>query len=413
MLKFKRPHYAWLICLGGTLSIFISFGLGGNVLSSFVPYIISERGFTNSQAGLLSTVRTVFVLVSLFFINRLCQRLKPRLLIASGCLMIVAGYVGLAFFQTFWPCAACQVLLGFGYSCAGVVPVAALFVRWFETNRSLAMGISSAASGVAMMVAPALTKITIGFGLKYGFLFMSLLCAVLGFIIFLLLRNTPEECSLTPYCHHAPTAEQSKPEREPEHPPYTNAFHNGVILLVVFLIAVPVGVGVNNITIFLQRAGYDPMLAATAFSAVGLFMTVAKIIGAEMYDLVGGRLGNYVLGGVFLAGLGLLLLAPGGNVTLLFAGLLLYGFGLPLGSVATYQWGSDLYGSAGYANAVRVFSITYNVGSLVFSSIPGIMADHMGGSYMPAFIMFTVIAVVCLTLLQWLYHHLDIGKRPR
>ena len=275
------------------------------------------------------------------------------------------------------------------------------------------MGISSAASGVAMLVAPALTKITIGFGLKYGFLFMSLCCAVLGLIIFLLLRNTPEECSMTPYHHHAPASKNARPEREPEHPPYTNAFHNGVILLVVFLIAAPVGVGVNNITIFLQRAGYDPMLAATAFSAIGLFMTVAKIVGAEMYDLVGGRFGNYILGGVFIGGLGLLLLAPGGNVTLLFAGLLLYGFGLPLGSVATYQWGSDLYGSEGYANAVRVFSITYNVGSLVFSSIPGIMADHNGGSYMPAFIMFTVLAVVCIALLQWLYHHLDIGKRPR
>ena len=217
---------------------------------------------------------------------------------------------------------------------------------------------------------------------------------------------------MQPYHRKAPAKAKDKPVREPEHPPYTNAFHNAIILTVVFLIAVPVGVGVNNISLLLSELKYDEMLVATAVSAVGLFMIIGKILGAEMYDLVGGRLGNYILGGVFLAGLVLLLFSPSHNIPLLFVGLLLYGFGIPLGSVATYQWGSDLYGSEGYAKAVQVFSITYNVGALIFSYVPGILADHMGGSYMPAFILFTVIAVVCIVLLQWLYHHLDIGKRP-
>lgn len=413
MLKFKRPHYAWFICLGGTLAIFIALGLCGNLLSFFVPDIIIERGFTNSQAALLTTVRTVFILLSLIVVNRLCDRLSPRVLITIGCLAVSAGYFGLVVARSFWACACCTALMGLGYSFGGVVPVATLFVRWFETNRTLAMGISSAASGAAMLVAPPiLTKIITGHGLNYGFLFMGLLCLALTLVIFLLIRNAPEECSMQPYRHHAPEKGKAKPQREPEHPPYTNAFHNGIIILVVFLIAAPVGVGVTTIPVLLRTLAYPEMLVATATSAVGLFMTVGKVMGAEMYDLVGGRLGNYIVGGVFILGLGLLLLSPSHSVPLLFTALVLYGFGVQLGSVSTYQWGSDLYGAEGYANAVRVFSITYNVGTLTFSAVPGILADHVGGSYMPAFIMFTIIAVVCLVLLQWLYHKLDIGKRP-
>ena len=414
MLKFKRPHYAWLICLGGTLAIFASFGLCGNMVSFFYPNIITERGFSNTQTGLLTTTRQIFILISLAIVNRLCARLGPRKLIALGGICLTIGYLGLAVAPNFWGCISCTALMGLGYSFAGVVPVAAIFVRWFETDLSLAMGISSAASGAAMLVAPPiLTAIIKRWNLDVGFLFMSLLCLALTVVIFLLLRNTPEECSLRPFHRHATGKNADKPAREPEHPPYTNAFHNAVILAVVFLIAVPVGVGVNNISLFLSSLKYSDMLVATAVSAVGLFMTVAKIVEAKMYDLVGGRLGNYILFALFLSGLGLLLLAPNHNVPLLFAALLLYGFGLPLGSVATYQWGSDLYGSVGYAKAVQAFSITYNIGALLFSYVPGILADHMGGSYMPAFILFTGIAVVCLILLQWLYHHLDIGKRPR
>lgn len=413
MLKFKRPHYAWFICLGGTLAIFVSFGLCGNLLSFFVPDIIIERGFTNSQAALLTTVRTFFILPSLFFINPLCDRLGPRRLITIGCLLVSAGYLGLSVCKTFFLSACCTALMGLGYSFGGVVPVATLFVRWFKSHRTLAMGISSAASGVAMLVAPPfLTKIITGYGLDRGFQFMSLLCMALTVITFLLIRNTPEECSMTAYHHHAPSKGNAKPEREPEYPPHTNAFHNGIIILAVFLVAVPVGIGVTTVPVLLRALNYPEMLVATATSVIGLCMTVAKIIGAEMYDLVGGRLGNYILGGVFIVGLVLLLLSPSHNIPLLFIALVLYGCGIPLGSVSTYQWGSDLYGAEGYAKAVQVFSITYNVGSLTFSAVPGILADHMGGSYMPAFIMFTGIAVVCIVLLQWLYHHLDIGKRP-
>lgn len=412
MLKFKRPHYAWAICLGGTLTIFISLGLCGNLLSFFVPDIILERGFTNSQAALLSTVRTLFILPSLLFVNRLSDRFGPRRLITIGGLLIAAGYFGLSVCRTFFPSACCTALMGLGYAFGGVVPVAALFVRWFETNRTLAMGISSAASGAAMLVAPPiLTKIITGHGLDNGFRFMSLLCLVLTVVVFLLIRNTPEECSMTPYRHHAPE-KTSEPKRRPEHPPYTNAFHNSIIILVVFLVAVPVGVGVTTVPVLLRTLNYPEMLVATATSVVGLFMIIGKIVSAELYDLVGGRLGNYIVGGIFLLGLGLLLLSPSHNIPLLFAALVLYGCGIPLGSVSTYQWGSDLYGDEGYAKAVQVFSFTYSLGTLTFSAVPGILADHMGGSYMPAFILFTVIAVICMALLQWLYHKLDIGKRP-
>ena len=50
MVSLRRPHYAWIICLGGALSLFAVMGMGINVFSVYQPYIIQLNGFSNAQA---------------------------------------------------------------------------------------------------------------------------------------------------------------------------------------------------------------------------------------------------------------------------------------------------------------------------------------------------------------------------
>ena len=49
MVSLRRPHYAWIICLGGALSLFAVMGMGINVFSVYQPYIIQLNGFSNAQ----------------------------------------------------------------------------------------------------------------------------------------------------------------------------------------------------------------------------------------------------------------------------------------------------------------------------------------------------------------------------
>lgn len=51
MVSLRRPHYAWIICLGGALSLFAVMGMGINVFSVYQPYIIQLNGFSNAQGS--------------------------------------------------------------------------------------------------------------------------------------------------------------------------------------------------------------------------------------------------------------------------------------------------------------------------------------------------------------------------
>ena len=44
----SKVHYAWLICLGGTLMLFASIGLGVNVFSAFQPHLMALVGLSNT-----------------------------------------------------------------------------------------------------------------------------------------------------------------------------------------------------------------------------------------------------------------------------------------------------------------------------------------------------------------------------
>ena len=78
MLSLKRPHYAWILCFGTALALFVALGLGVNVLSFFTPDIILKKGFTNAQASMLPTIRNLFSLISMLTVNPLCRRFNER-----------------------------------------------------------------------------------------------------------------------------------------------------------------------------------------------------------------------------------------------------------------------------------------------------------------------------------------------
>ena len=74
----KRPHYAWLVCLGGALVLFSTVGLGVNVFTIYQPEIIRVNHFSNAQGSWITTIRSLAILISLFTVNRLCTRLGDR-----------------------------------------------------------------------------------------------------------------------------------------------------------------------------------------------------------------------------------------------------------------------------------------------------------------------------------------------
>ena len=58
---------------------------------------------------------------------------------------------------------------------------------------------------------------------------------------------------------------------------------------------------------------------------------------------------------------------------------------------------------------VRRLQVIYAGGALLFASVPGILADRFGGTYIPAYILFSVFLALAL-LFIWLAYR-ENGKR--
>lgn len=408
MQHLKRLHYAWLICLGGALAYCAGMGIVANLFALLLPDIILELELTNAQGSWLTTTRALFTLATMLVVNQLCARFGLRKAMSFGAALTGAAYLLLCRADSFAECCFSCALLGIGYCLCGPVPVSLLIGKWFDSRRNLALGLSSAGSGLVTIIAPPiLTRIQDRFGLAVSFFVLGCAALVLCAALWLLIRNTPQELSLSPY-YEETAAKKAAPVRVT--PPPMTGVQKGAVLLASLLMAAPAGPGFSHLAVFFRSEGYDEMLVAALISFLGFVLLAGKILCGQVYDRVGGRLGNYYTYGLLLAGHGLFLLAPMGYGWLAFLSIAVYGMGIPISSISTAKWAADLNDEKSYASAVRSINTAYSLGTLIFGPVPGMLADCLG-SYLPTYILFGLLLVLSLVILHTVYCQLGVGKR--
>ena len=152
MVSLRRPHYAWIICLGGALSLFAVMGMGINVFSVYQPYIIQLNGFSNAQGSWITTTRSLFILAALLTVNQLCARLGLRLVMTLGVVLLSLSCFCFGLAASFFTYCLAAALTGLGYCYGGMVPLSLIISRWFRDRRSLALGLAAAGSGVSTIL---------------------------------------------------------------------------------------------------------------------------------------------------------------------------------------------------------------------------------------------------------------------
>ena len=331
MVSLRRPHYAWIICLGGALSLFAVMGMGINVFSVYQPYIIQLNGFSNAQGSWITTTRSLFTLAAMLTVNQLCARIGLRLVMTLGVVLLALSCFCFGLADSFPLYCAAGALTGLAYGYGGMVPLSLAVGHWFRDRRGLALGLAAAGSGVSTIFVPTLiTGIIQAHGMRAAFLLEGLAVLVLGLLVFLLVRDVPGDLGLEPY--HLGGPETPAPPPRPAPAGMTPALRLS-LLLAVFLIGGPGGPGFSHLTVLYTTAGYDSASAALLISYLGLVICVSKILCGQIYDRFGSRAGNWYVHLVFLAGLLLCCLAHLGGMLPAFAAMTLFGLGLPISAV--------------------------------------------------------------------------------
>lgn len=409
MRTLNRPHYAWLVCLGGALSLSTVMGLGANVFSIYQPEILSFHQFTNAQGSWITTTRSLFILLALMTVNQLCERLSLRVVMTLGNLLMGLSCFSFALADTFPMYLFSAALLGVGYCYGGMVPLSVLISRWFQSRRSLALGLSSAGSGISTVFAPTIiTGLIQTYGLHTAFALEGVFVLVCTGLIWLLLRSRPEDMGLEPYRTSAPDTTKVPapvPEVRSDHPRAQR-----LILFAALLIGGPVGPCFSHLAVYYTSEGFDSTLVALLISMMGLAICLGKILCGQVYDRLGGRTGNRFVFGTYLLGLVLCCLAPSQSIVAATAALILFSVGLSITAVSPAVWAQDLSLEENYAKLVRSFTMAYTAGMLLFGPIPGMIADRTG-SYLPAYLLFTGFLLVAYLIVQGVYYRLGLGRR--
>lgn len=406
-----RPHRAWAVCLGCSLALFTVMGLGVNVFTIYQPWIIQVHRFTNAQGSWITTVRSLFALLAMLSVDSLCRRLGLRYTMTAGMACFAASYALFGAARTFPAYCAAAALSGLAYGYGGMIPLTLVISNWFQHRRGLALGLAAAGSGLStILFPPLLTKVLEQWGLETALYGEAVLGILLTLSVYLLVRSTPAQVGLAPYFG----GQMAVPEQEKVRlaPSGLRPAHWWAVAVAAFLIGAPSGPGFSHLTVLYTSCGYDSVLVAFLMSYLGVVLMAAKVLYGQLSDKLGSRTANLLVFLVMLAGFLLCALAPLGSVPLAFAAITLTALGMPISSVTLSVWAGDLSGQDTYQRTVKWYTSAYMLGSLATGPLPGLSADRLG-SYVPAYLLFALMLLAAAFLVQGVYRHLDLGKRPQ
>lgn len=403
-----KLHYGWYVCLGATLMLFSTSGCLINAFAVYLPFIIQENGFTNTQGSSLVLLRSVASVVGVFLVNKYFEHISLRAGSALAVAMGAVSYVLYALFHSYLGYCFASIVSGLAYSLGGMVPASILIVRWFKGHRALALGMASAGSGVAAIVAPPLlTKIIMATSVEFTFVAQAALGFALALGIYLLVRNSPEEMKLEPVPEPKEKDRASGEEKKTVRGKKTFDISQSLLdyklmFLAIFLLGAANSSSYGHLGVLFRTEEFPVMQVAWGMSMVGITLTFGKCIYGEVTDRLGAYRANLIFFSIFALGTLCCALSFLRNTSLFYFGAVVIGLGFPITTVGISVLAADMSTLSNYGGVLRNFQIAAMMGALATSILPGVVADYCG-SYTPAYMFFFVLVLMSTGLIVKVY----------
>lgn len=397
----KAQPYRFTICALSTVMVFVCVGLVSNAFSICLPFIIKVHGFSNTQISLLATMKSVTSLLAMFSADRYYGRLGLKKGIALAMLSASLSFFIYGISSTPLLYCAASALSGISYAMGGMIPASLLIRQWFPLKPAAALGIAASGSGIGSVLGPVTLLFLIeNFGLSSAFLAQALAVAAVTLPIVALIReNTPEHTGIET------ASVEDFPETEVSSGSSRDCIHGGTllhnrlsrreqlhILCGSFLIGVLGLTGFNYLSLLYTSAGHSAATVSFFLSLMGILL----IAGKCSFGWIADRAGSFRTAALFCLFLciGQLLccFAPQSGRLLFGITFLFLGMGLALASVGLSIMASDFCQVGNYATVLKNYQLSYALGGLVSSAVPGMLADRTG-SYLPSYILFFILSI--------------------
>lgn len=195
-----RLHYAWVVAGVTFVVLLVTAGVRA---TPGVLMVSLEGEFGWSRAAISSAVALNIALFGLIgpFAASVMDRFGVRRIMLVA-IALLSGAVALTtVMREQWHLIALWgVLVGAGTGVTSMVLAAIIATRWFESRRGLVVGLLSAANATGQLLfLPLLAELAETRGWRWSTLLVSAAAAVLFVVVWLLMRDRPEDVGLRPF----------------------------------------------------------------------------------------------------------------------------------------------------------------------------------------------------------------------
>ena len=372
----NKSHYAWKIL---AVCCMIQGGVVGTIQNScgvFYQPVCQDLVFDLSAFTLYTSLRGLAGCLTIPVAVRLLQRLELRVLLSGAVLVFSLANFLMGTFSQIWQWYVAAIVQGIASSFLAFVTTPLLLGRWFYKKLGLAIGLSSAFSGMFGIVANPFGSWVIEiWGWRSAYFILSVVCFALVFpFTALVVRRSPQEVGLERF------GEGEGLEKQLPHSAQGTEISRvhplvcfGLIIFLQMVSMVTMGF-IQLLPAFGTSQGFTGVMAASLSSLAMAGNTTGKfILGAES-DRFGIRPVSFISFSLPLVGFALLLIGDDASYPAAF----LVGTTMPAAMVVMPILIQNVYGVLRYERAYTIANVLGNLVGAVSTPFFSLLFERHG-----------------------------------
>lgn len=401
----KKFHYSWVICLLCVLAIFCTIGMISNTFTLYLNALIEENGLTKAQGSSITTMRTLATFLSMFATTRYYNKAGLRRGMSFALVLIAAAFFLYSRGSSLPIFYMAAFTAGTGFGLGTMIPVTMIVNNWFVKSRGFVLGFASAGAGITPIVAsPFITALLEKGGVALSASVQSLFVLAAALLMFILLRDKPEDMGLRPYGEAEMIQPADGGETLAAAPAEKKEFakiDHMLMILATLVLGITASPCIDNAAVYMNTSGIDAAAITLSMTSFGILSIIGKFFYGAVADRLGAYIANYIVTFIYIVGVTIgVFMGTSSAMAVLFTGIM--GLGFCLSTVSVSVWSIDFYPKEKLNSAVKTLQMTTTLGGLLSSAVPGIIAD-IAGNYQPFYMLAIAAAVIQLLIVQTRY----------
>ena len=391
-------HYAWVVLVATVLMNFFY----SIVYSSFSLYAASILDkypeISRTAYSLVPTLHSVFATVFLVLYGKIVSKFGFRKVMLIGGVGIAVGYVIYSFANNIAMFYVGTIFVGMFPAFCSSTTTGALINRWFGKLNTTLLSISMGIGGFGGTVG----SIIVGnwldsMGYEASFRSMAIIAVAVMFIVFLMIRNSPEDKHTVMLW---PSEQDKQARSQEERAGYTlsqamKTYTFWAIVIFFVLYSAAFYAAYANVSLYMADLGWSSAVYGAIFGVVSTVNVLAMFLGGYATDKMGPRLTIFVLC-VLYAIICVILGFTTPTVPMMYIVCGLLGICWLFCKVLHTPL-ALCFGSRDSASIIAILTAAITIGASVGIPAANVVYD-LTGSYEALFRALLVVLVICLAL---------------